>query len=262
MADAPADVDAVEVAVLEPTANAPAGAVAASADGGTEVAAMLEADGGTNPATEGDTAKGIMSTSAGTHAGAFGAAEWALFWSIGLIWGSSFLLMAVGLESFHPGLITWIRVGSGAAILTLVPAARKPIEREDQPRLLALSFMWVAVPFTIFPIAQQWISSAVTGMLNGAVPIFAATIASVMLKKLPRGAQLAGLAVGFAGVVLVCLPSVGEGDTQALGVVLVLCATICYGFSVNIAAPIQQKYGSLPVMCVAPPASANSVGVL
>ena len=102
--------------------------------------------------------------------------------------------------------------------------------------------------YAIFPIAQQWISSAVAGMLNGAVPIFVATIASCMLQKLPRGAQLAGLIVGFLGVVLVSLPSAGQGETQAIGVLLVLIATLCYGVSVNIAAPIQQKYGSLPVM--------------
>lgn len=190
----------------------------------------------------------ILSTSAGTHLGAFGLVEWLLFWSVGTIWGSSFLLMDIGLDAFSPGLITWMRVGSGAAVLTFFPAARKPVDKADWPRLTALSVLWVAVPFTLFPIAQQWISSAVAGMLNGAVPIFVATIGSCMLQKLPRGAQLGGLLVGFLGVVLVSLPSAGEGETQAVGVVLVLIATLCYGVSVNIAAPIQQKYGSLPVM--------------
>ena len=56
-----------------------------------------------------------------------------------------------------------------------------------------------------------------------------------------------GVAVGFVGVVLVSLPSLGEGEAQAGGVVLVICATLCYGVAVNIATPIQQKYGSLPV---------------
>ena len=112
----------------------------------------------------------ILSTSAGTHLGAFGLVEWLLFWSVGTIWGSSFLLMDIGLDAFSPGLITWMRVGSGAAVLTFFPAARKPVDKADWPRLTALSVLWVAVPFTLFPIAQQWISSAVAGMLNGAVP--------------------------------------------------------------------------------------------
>lgn len=192
--------------------------------------------------------RSVLSTSAGTHQGAFGAREWTLFWSIGLIWGSSFLLMAIGLEAFSPGLITWIRVGLGGAVLSLVPRARQPIGKDDWPRLVVLSIVWVGLPFTLFPVAQQWINSAVTGMLNGAVPIFAAAIAAAMLGRLPRGNQLAGLIVGFAGVVAVSLPSIGEGETQALGVSLVLLATVCYGLATNIAAPLVQRYGALPVM--------------
>lgn len=190
----------------------------------------------------------IFSTSEGVNREAFGAVDWSLFWGIGLIWGSSFLLMAIGLEAFDPGLITWMRVGLGAAVLALAPRARRRIDRQDWPRLLALSMLWVAIPFTLFPIAQQWINSAITGMLNGAMPIFAASIAAVLLRRMPRGAQMTGVLLGLSGVVAMSLPSMGSGRTEAIGVVLILAATVCYGLAVNIAAPIQQKYGSLPVM--------------
>lgn len=170
-----------------------------------------------------------------------------LFVSIGVIWGSSFLLMDIGLEAFHPGLITWMRVGLGAVVLGLVPRARRRIEPYDKPRLIALSFLWVAIPFTLFPIAQQYINSAVAGMLNGAVPIFAAVTATVFLRRLPHGAVLIGLVLGFVGVAAISLSS-GSGDSsEALGVVLVLLATILYGLAINIAAPINQQYGSLAV---------------
>ena len=59
---------------------------------------------------------------------------------------------------------------------------------------------------------------------------------------------VAGLAVGLAGVIAIGAPSVGQGSTEALGVALVILATACYGVAVNIAAPIQQRYGSVPVM--------------
>ena len=71
---------------------------------------------------------------------------------------------------------------------------------------------------------------------------------AAMLRRLPGKLQAAGIAVGFGGVVLVSLPSADEGGTGALGVALVLLATVCYGVAVNIAAPIQQTYGSLRVM--------------
>ncbi len=190
----------------------------------------------------------VLSTSEGLNRAAFTPLDWALFLSVSLIWGSSFLLMDIGLDAFAPGVITWLRVALGAAVLNLSPRARVKIATADRLRLVVLSFVWVAIPFTLFPLAQQHIDSAVAGMLNGAMPLFAGTVAALMLRRLPRRPQLAGLVVGFAGVVAISLPTVGEGPSEALGVVLVLVATLCYGFAVNIAAPVQQRYGSMPLM--------------
>jgi drug/metabolite transporter (DMT)-like permease len=193
-------------------------------------------------------ARGVLSTSVGTHRGAFAPLDWAQFASIGVIWGSSFLLIEIGLHAFEPGLITWLRVAFGAAVLWLVPAARSQIAREDRPRLIAISFLWVAIPFTLFPLAQQWITSGLTGLLNGSLPIFATAIGAVMLRRAPGRAQAAGLVVGFAGVATIAAPSLSEGSSEAVGVILILAAVLCYGFAINIAAPLTQRYGALPVM--------------
>lgn len=192
--------------------------------------------------------RSVLSTSVGTHRGAFTAGDWALFGSIGLIWGSSFLLIAIGLDAFEPGLITWLRVLLGTGTLWLVRSARTPVARKDRARLVALSLLWVAVPFTLFPLAQQWITSGLTGLLNGSLPIFATAIGAVMLRQLPGRAQAAGLAVGFAGIAAIAGPSIAEGSNEALGAILVLTAVVCYGVSINIAAPLTQRYGALPVM--------------
>ena len=116
-----------------------------------------------------------------------------------------------------------------------LPRQRTKIEPADRLRLVTLSITWVAVPFTLFPIAEQHITSAVTGLLNGGTPIFAAIFAMVLLRQPTRGAQLLGIAVGFVGVVLVSLPSIGDGSSEAFGVALVVLATVCYGFSITIA---------------------------
>jgi drug/metabolite transporter (DMT)-like permease len=202
----------------------------------------------TRPTGRARNRRGVLSTTVGTHRGAFTPLDWALFASIGGIWGSSFLFIAIGLHAFEPGLITWLRIGFGAAVLWLVPAARTPIDREDRPRLVALSFLWVAAPFTLFPLAQQWIASGLTGLLNGALPIFATAIGALMLRRLPEPARAIGLVVGFAGVAAIAAPSLAEGSNEALGVGLVLAAVACYGVAINIAAPLTQRYGSLPVM--------------
>ncbi len=191
----------------------------------------------------------ILSTAASTNQGPFTAADWALFCAISLIWGASFLFIDVGLEAFRPGLITFLRAASGAALLWLIPAARRrPLQPADRPRVVVLSLIWVAVPFTLFPLAQQWVNSALTGMLNGAMPMFAVLIATALLQRLPRPVQLAGLLMGLLGVVAIARSSAAAGGSSALGVALILGATLCYGAAVNLAVPLQQRYGSLPVM--------------
>jgi drug/metabolite transporter (DMT)-like permease len=190
----------------------------------------------------------VLSTSHGTHRGHFGPAEWALFLGIALIWGSSFVLIEVGLEAFTPAFVTWLRVAGGAATLFLIPRARTAVAREDLPRILLLSVSWVAIPFSLFPIAQQWITSATTGMLNGLMPLAATAITALLLRERPTGVQLTGLVLGFLGGVAIAAPSMGEGASEARGVLLVAGATLLYGFSISIATPLQQRYGSLPVM--------------
>lgn len=191
----------------------------------------------------------LLTTSEGVNRDSFAPMDWALFLSMSLIWGSSFLLMDIGLDSFQPGLVTLIRVGLGAATLWLIPQARRVrIERSDWVRIVLLALLWVAIPFTLFPIAQQFINSAITGMLNGATPVFTAAIAVMLLRRLPGVRTRIGLVLGLVGVVAIGLPSVTEGSSEAIGVVLTVGATLCYGLALNLAAPLQQRYGSVPLM--------------
>lgn len=189
-----------------------------------------------------------MTTTTGTHLGAFTPLDWVMFGSIGAIWGSSFLLIAIGLDAFEPGLVTWLRIILGASVLWLVPAARQRVDRADLPRLVAMSLLWVAIPFTLFPLAEQRIASGLTGLVNGAMPIFAVAVGSLMLRRAPGRSQAMGLAVGFLGVAAIAFPSISEGSSEAAGFAMALVAIICYGFAINIAAPLTQRYGSLPVM--------------
>ena len=190
----------------------------------------------------------MFEQSAAANDGAFTAQDWGLFVSVALIWGASFVFIDIGLDAFPPGLITWLRIGSGALALSVLPKPSVRIEPDDRRRLVLLSVIWVAIPFTLFPIAEQSINSSVTGLLNGATPIFVATVAAVLLRQRARGPLLAGILIGFLGISLISLPSITDGASEARGVFLVLGATGCYGFAINLAAPMQLRYGSLPLM--------------
>ena len=174
--------------------------------------------------------------------------DWLLLVIPGLIWGSSFYFIDIGLDSFAPGLITPMRVLFGCITLSMIPKARQPVPRAAWPNIVVLSLVWLAVPLTVFPFAEQHVSSSVTGMLNGATPLFVAVVASVIARRLPPRGQMLGLAIGFGGVVLIALPSIRESSSSTFGVVLILGALVLYGFALNVASPLQQLYGSLPVL--------------
>lgn len=189
----------------------------------------------------------FLSTAEGTSIHAFTLRDWLMFGGVGLIWGSSFFFIAVGLQGLAAEVITPMRLVFGFLTLSLFPAARQRVDRSDWPRIVLLGVIWMAIPLSMFPFAEERVSSAVTGMLNGANPIFTAAVAWGMLKRPPGTNQRWGLALGFVGTALIALPSLGEGRSEALGVLLILIALTCYGFALNVAVPLQQKYGSLPI---------------
>jgi len=111
-----------------------------------------------------------------------------------------------------------------------------------------LGLVWMAAPLLLFPIAQQWIDSSLAGMLNGAMPLFAALTAALLLRRAPRRVQVVGLLLGFTGVAAITWPAVQGASVTALGAFLVILATVLYGVAANMAVPLQQKYGALPVV--------------
>jgi drug/metabolite transporter (DMT)-like permease len=190
----------------------------------------------------------LPATAHGTSVHAYTLSDWGLLTAIALIWGSSFLLMEVGLRAFAPGVVTLARIGLGTAALAIFARARTPVEREDWGRIALLGAVWTAIPLTLFPIAQQWIDSGVAGMINGAMPIFAVAWSTYLLHRLPGRRQLAGIGLGFVGIVLVFIPELQTSADTALGALLALGAVTFYGLATNLAVPLQQKYGAPPVV--------------
>jgi drug/metabolite transporter (DMT)-like permease len=174
--------------------------------------------------------------------------DWILLLVPGAIWGASFLFIAEGLESMGPNGVTFTRILVGFLTLALFPGSRRPVRREDWLGIALVGVLWMAFPLSMFPYAEQHVSSALTGMLNGAVPLFTAIVAAGIARRWPSRGIASGLAVGLAGGILMALPTVGQGRSTALGVLLILAALVSYGFALNVARPVQQRNGALPVI--------------
>ena len=166
----------------------------------------------------------------------------------GLIWGASFLFIAEALAAIGPNGLTFLRLVIGFATLALFPATWRAVTPRDWGAIALLGVVWMAFPLSMFPHAEQRVSSAVTGMLNGAGPLFVAVVASAISRRLPARNVATGLLIGVAGTVLIALPAIHEGQSSTAGVLMILVALLSYAVALIIAQPLQHKYGALPVI--------------
>lgn len=177
-----------------------------------------------------------------------GGADGLLLAAPGIIWGASFLFIAEALRAVGPNGVAFGRIVIGFATLAMVPSARRAIPRTAWPAIALLGVLWLAFPLSLFPFAEQRVSSALTGMLNGANPLFTAVVAACLARRAPSRDILAGLAVGMGGAVLMAWPTLQEGRSSLAGVAMILAALVSYGFALNLARPLQQSHGALPVI--------------
>ena len=166
----------------------------------------------------------------------------------GLIWGASFLFIAEALRAIGPNGVTFVRLLIGFGTLALFPSTWRSVAARDWGAIALLGIVWMAFPLSMFPHAEQRVSSAITGMLNGAGPLFVAIVASSLNRRLPSRNVMIGMIIGMIGTTLIALPAIGEGHSSAAGILLILAALVSYAFALNIAQPLQHRYGALPVI--------------
>jgi drug/metabolite transporter (DMT)-like permease len=166
----------------------------------------------------------------------------------GLIWGASFLFIAEGLRAIGPNGVAFVRILIGFVTLSVFPGAWKSVPRSEWLGIVVVGTLWMGLPLTLFPHAEQHVSSAITGMLNSTVPLFAAIVATLVARQLPPRGVLNGLLVGMIGAALMAVPTIREGRSSLTGVLLILGAVSCYGVALNVAGPLQQRNGALPVI--------------
>lgn len=179
----------------------------------------------------------------------FTALDWLLSIGMALTWGSSFLLIKIAIRHFDSSVIPLGRTAFGAAALLLIPSARIRIARQHWPRLFALGFVWMALPFLLYPLAEQSVSSAITGMMNGGLPVVVAVVTAIWVRVIPSPRRIFAVLVGFCGIALIAVPSIQDGSTaDAKGILLLLLALLSYAVAINLARPLQSVYGPATLM--------------
>jgi drug/metabolite transporter (DMT)-like permease len=157
--------------------------------------------------------------------------------ALALVWGASFLFIKVGLEGLAPAQVVLGRLAAGATALVVVTlVGRRPLPRDPGVwgHLLLVALLLCVVPFLLFSWAETRISSGLASIYNATTPLMTMLVALAALpSERPTRTRLAGLLVGFAGVVLVLGPwgfsAGGEGGGAVAGQLACLGATACYG---------------------------------
>lgn len=161
---------------------------------------------------------------------------WIVFWALGLIWGSSFLLIKVGVEDFGPLPLVSVRIGLAALFMAgFLRLTRRqfPRQRTELLALLYIGIMNTAVPFTLITWGEQNIDSGLATVLNATVPLFTLVFAHFALAdERITSHKIAGLVVGFAGVaILASRDAESSSPNSLLGQAAMLAAAASYATS-------------------------------
>ncbi len=170
--------------------------------------------------------------------------QWFTLMLLALIWGSSFIFMKRGLESFTDAQVAAFRVFiSFLFFLPLAYKRRKYLKKKNLKSLLLVGFIGNGIPAFLFTKAQTQVSSSLAGMLNTLVPLFALIVGYIFYKVQVKKLNVLGVFIGLIGAVgLIVMSSEGAFSASAYYSLFIVLATICYSISVN---EIKEKLAEL-----------------
>lgn len=164
-----------------------------------------------------------------------GLREWAMLIVLSVLWGGSFFFVGVAVTDLPPLTIVLLRVGLAAIALwsiALIMGLRPPKSVGVWVAFLGMGLLNNVIPFVLIVWGQTQIASGLASILNAATPIFAVVVAGILLPdERATPLKLAGVAVGFIGVVvMIGLPALGGVDSL-LAQVAIIAATLSYAFA-------------------------------
>lgn len=181
--------------------------------------------------------------------------NWIIFIFLSIVWGSSFILMKVGLKTLDSFQVSALRIASGG--LFFLPLALKYVKEIPRKKLFLVCISGTIgnlVPALLFCLAEEGIDSALTGMLNSLTPIFVIITGMFFFQTRTATDKVIGICIALLGSVLLLL---SNGETmeqqyvQGGYALFVVVATILYGYNVNLVSKKLQDIGSLKIASVA-----------
>jgi drug/metabolite transporter (DMT)-like permease len=175
--------------------------------------------------------------------------------SLAALWGASFLFMRLGAAEFGPVVLAALRVGIAALALLplLLWRGQTGTLRANWRAIAVVGVVNSAFPFVLFSVAALAINAGLSAIFNATAPLWGALIAWAWLGDRLSRVRVAGLAIGFAGVVWLAWDGANfkpgaHGVSAAAAIAACLAATLCYGFGANYA---KRKLDRVPPLAVA-----------
>ena len=171
------------------------------------------------------------------------------------LWGASFLFMRLGAAEFGPLALAAVRVAGAAALLLPLVRWRGQLAalREHWRPIAVVGLVNSALPFLCYSYAALSITAGLASIFNAATPLFGAAIAWSWLGDRLTPARVAGISIGFAGVLFLVWSNVNTvagfrpgGSGWAVAACIV--ATLCYGIGANYT---KKRLAGVPPLAVA-----------
>lgn len=142
--------------------------------------------------------------------------------------------MKVSVKELPPLTIVSMRVALAALLLSIFLKIQKkklwPYKKHIK-HFLVMGISACALPFFLITYSEKTISSGLAGLINGSVPIFAATMSHFFLPNDRLSIQKSlGIVMGVIGLTFVFIPSLHEGVGNALGIMMVIISSLAYAF--------------------------------
>ena len=176
-----------------------------------------------------------------------------LFVLLTLIWGSSFILMKEGLVVLTAYQVAALRIfTAGLVLMPMAVRSFRQIPKDKIFTIILSGTLGSFIPAFLFCVAEERINSSLAGILNALSPLFAILVGVLFFQMKTSPQKIGAVLIGFLGLCLLFVSKDGftfDGDVKYS--LLIVVATVLYGFNSNLLARHLGNIGSINIAAVA-----------